>query len=214
MARIEGTAGNLQEVDLGSLASRVTLRPMKVIGWNRLAAQTGLLTGIAAGGRIFSLRNTTANLIIVRQIGVGFMTTTAFTAAQLLDFSLHIARGFTVSDTVGTDVSPVGNVGKLRTSFATPNIAARISAAAVISGGTLAQDTIAVGTVAGGSTGLATGLPLSPDNMIGPAADGQPIVLAANEGITIVSNTAMGAAGVIKAYISVGYLEIAPADYG
>ena len=213
MARIEGSTGNLQEVDTNTLAARVTLRPMKVLAWNRLAAQTGALTGIVAGGRIFSVRNTSSNLIVVRQIGVGFMTTTAFTTAQALDFSLNIARSFTVSDTVGTDVSPTVNVGKLRTSFATPNVAARISATVVVSGGTLVQDAFAVGTVAGGSTGLATGIALSPDNMIGPAADGQPIVLAANEGITITNSTLMGAAGVIKVYISIGYLEIAPADY-
>lgn len=213
MARIEGSSGSLAEVESSSLAQRVTQRPMKAIAWNSLAAPTGLLSGIVAGGRIFSLRNTSSNLILIRGVELGFMTTTAFTAAQALDYALYVARSFSASDSVGTDVSPTGNVGKHRTSLATPSIAARISAAAVISGGTLVQDAVAVGLVAGGSTGLGTGLVQSPGNLFTAIPGEMPLVLAANEGITITNVTLMGAAGVVKAYVALEYAEIAVADY-
>lgn len=214
MAIIEGaTSGNKCEVDGGTLAQRVTQRPMKSIAWNSIAVQSGGLTGIAAGGRLFSLRNTSTNLILVKRVGLGFQTTTAFTTAQALDFSLFVARSFTVSDTVGTDVSPTGNIAKHRTSLATPNVAARMAATAVVSGGTLTQDTIAVGLAAGGSAGLATGLIQTPDNLFQATPGEHPLVLAANEGITVTNITLMGAAGVVKVYLTLEYVEIAAADY-
>lgn len=213
MARIEGTAGSLAEVDPGSLAMRMTSRPMKSLAWNGLAGMSGGLTGIAAGARIFSLRNTGTNLILIRRVTLGFMTTAAFTTAQTIDFNLFVARAFTVSDTVGTDLAPSGNMSKFRTSLATPNVASRIGIAAAVSGGTLTQDTLAVGCVAGGSTAVATGLPLTPGNLFLPAVSGLPIVLAGNEGLTVTNATLMGAAGVVKVYITVEYVEVGTADY-
>ena len=213
MARIEGSTGSLAEVDALSLAQRISIRPMRVLAWNSIAAQTATLTGIAAGGRLFSMRNTGPNLILVRRVGWGFMTTTAFTAAQALDFNLFVARSFTASDVVGTDVSPTGNVGKHRTSLGLAAVHARIAISAVVSGATLIQDALAVGVITAGSAGLATGLIPTPDNLFGQATGDLPLVLAANEGITITNTTLMGAAGVVKAYVSLEYLEIAAADY-
>lgn len=213
MARIEGSTGILAEVEANTLAQRVTQRPVKALAWNSLAAVTGALTTIAANGRIFSLRNTSSNLILVRGVEIGFMTTTAFTTAQALDFGLYVARSFTVADTVGTDVSPTGNNGKHRASLATPNVAARISATAVVSGGTLTADTVAVGMVGAGSTGLGTGLVQAPGNLFTPVPGELPLVLAANEGIIINNLTLMGAAGVVKVYVALEYLEIGTADY-
>ena len=215
MAVIEGgVSGALGEVDLGSLAQRTSIRPTRTLAWNSLGAVTGALTLIAAGGRIFSLRNTHgSNLILVRRVGIGFMTTTAFTASQPLDFGLAVARSFTVADSVGTDTSPTGNITKHRTSLATPNVAARISAAAVVSGGTLTVDTSYLGMAAGGSTGLATGLNPVQDNLLQHATADLPVVLAANEGIVINNLTVMGVGGVVKIYINLEFAEIAAVDY-
>ena len=214
MAVMEGgVSGVLAEVDPLSLAQRTSIRPTRTLAWNSLGAVSGALTGIAAGGRIFSLRNTSSNLILIRRVGIGFMTTTAFTAAQALDFGLAVARSFTVGDTVGTDISPTGNFAKHRTSLATPNVQGRIGIAAVVSGGTLTVDTSYVGIAAGGSTGLATGLIPVQDNLLSHATGDLPIVLAANEGIAINNITLMGALGVVKAYVALEYAEIAAADY-
>lgn len=216
MARIEGSSGNLAEVDAGSLAQRASIRPMRTTAWNGMAGISGLLTGIAAGGRIFSFRNSSTNLILVRRIGIGFMTTTAFTAAQAIDFGLAIARAFTVADSAGagrTDLSPTLNLAKYRTSLATPNVQASIAGTAVISGGTLTADTLYAGMAAGGSAGLATGLAPAPDNLFQQSTGDLPLVLAANEGFVINNLTLMGAVGVLKAYVNVEYAEVAPAEY-
>ena len=214
MAVIQGgVAGVLAEVEASTLAQRVTQRPMKVLAWNNSAALTGAMTGIVANAPIFSLRNTSTNLILVRRIGIGFMTTTAFTAAQALDFGLAVARSFTVNDTAGTDISPTVNTAKRRASLATPNVHIRIATAAALTAGTRTLDGLNMGVAAGGSAGLATGLPPTPDNLFGHASDDLPIVLAANEGVVISNLTLMGATGVVKAYVVVGYAELAAADY-
>lgn len=216
MARIEGSTGSLAEVDAGSLAQRISQRAMRTLAWNSLGAITGLMTGIAAGGRIFSFRNSSSNLILVRRAGIGFMTTTAFTAAQALDFGLAVARSFTAIDNAGAgsvDLAPTGNNTKHRASLATPNVQARIAGTAVISGGTLTADANYLGIAAGGSAGLATGLPPSLNNLHDHTADDLPIVLAANEGLIVNNLTLMGAAGVAKAYINLEYAEIAAADF-
>lgn len=209
-----GTSNALAEVDSGSLAQRTSLRPMRSLAWNSLAAQSGGLTTIAAGGRIFSLRNTSTNLILIRRVGLGFVMTTAFGAAQIMEWGLAFGRSFTVSDTVGTDVSPTVNVGKHRTSLATPNIAARIGIAAVVSGGTVTPDALYLGMTASWAP-AAIGNLVAPtlNNLHDHTADDLPIVLAANEGIVIQNITTMGATGVGRAYVNLEYAEVAPADY-
>ena len=83
-----GAAGTALLVEANSGAARVSVRPMDVLGWNSVGVATGALTGLAAGAAIFSFRNLAANPIIVRRVGVGFVTTTAFTAAQMVSFGL------------------------------------------------------------------------------------------------------------------------------
>ena len=215
MARIEGASGVLAEIDAGSLAQRVSLRPTRTLAWNSLGAQTGLLTGIVAGGRIFSLRNNHAsNLILVRRVGLGIITTTAFTAAQLVEFGLLVGRAFTVSDTVGTDITPLTNNTKHRASLAVPNVQGRISATAVVSGGTITTpDANYVGITGLWSSAVGVSLTPSMSNLLEHPADDLPLVLAANEGVVIQNITLMGAAGVVKAYINIEYAEIAAADF-
>lgn len=210
MAMIEGYSGTVAEIEAPSRAQRVTLRPLTTLGWNSLGEKTGAITGLAANGCIFSFRNLSANLILVRRIGIGFMTTTAFTVAQALDYGLYVARNFSINDSAGTDITPSGNNGKHRTSFATPaSLHVRISAAAVLTPGTRILDANAIGIVAGGSAGLATGLPPVLGNLFDHAAGDHPLVLAQNEGFVINNLTAMGAVGVCKAYVNVEYAEIA-----
>ena len=211
MAVIEGgTTGALAEVEAASLAQRVTLRPLSTLVWNSIGAASGALTGVAAGGPIFSFRNISANLILVRRVGIGFMTTTAFTVAQPLDFALFAARAFTVSDSAGTPIVQTGSQNKHRTSLATPtSLDVRISAAAALTAGTRTLDTVSLGMTAAMAGGLATGLSPMQDNLLQHTADDYPLVLAQNEGFIITNGIAMGAAGVIKAYVNFEYAEIA-----
>src|SRR5688572_30338776 len=103
MAVIEGgLSGALQEVDPSFLASRVSERPIPALSWNSIGARSGLLTGLATDAPILSLRNLSANLLLVRRMGFGFVTTTAFTAAQLVEAAAYFARSFSASDSGGS----------------------------------------------------------------------------------------------------------------
>ena len=210
MAVIQGGAsGALADVDTTFLAQRISQRPVQNLGWYSVGATSGALTGVAAAAPVFSLRNITSpNLLMVRRVSVGFSTTTAFTAAQALEYDLFFARTFTASDSAGTAIAITGNLNKLRTSLATPtSLDCRISAAAAITAGTRTLDTVALGIAAGSSTGVGTTMPLT--TLMAHEAGAHPIILAQNEGLVITNGIAMGAIGVIRLYVNIEFAEVA-----
>ena len=124
-------------VDPAFGAARISVRPVDVLGWNSVGAVSGALTGLAAGAAVFSFRNLSGNPVLVRRLGVGFVTTTAFTAAQMMSFGLIVARSFTTSDTGGTAIALTGSNAKHRTTLATPtSLDCRISTTAALGAGT------------------------------------------------------------------------------
>lgn len=197
-------------VDATFDAARVTLRPVEVLGWYSLAAKSGLATGIAANGSIFSLRNISSNLLMVRRVGVGFNTTTAFTAAQIVDVGLIVARAFTASDSGGTAITITGNNGKVRTSLATPtSVDCRISTTAALTAGTKTKDTNHLGLAAGWSGAAGQGIAPALNNLYSHDTGDYPLILNQNEGINIDVITAMGAAGVGNFYVNIEFAEVA-----
>jgi len=201
-----GAGGTTQEVDTTFQAARVSIRPEQVIGWYAFGGSSGALTGVAAAGPVFSLRNTGSNLLAIHRIQVGFVTTTAFTTAQGLVYQLFKATGFTVSDSTGTALYTAGQ-NKHRTSFtnitSAPDI--RIAGTGALTAGTRTLDTIALG-VAGG-TSNAVGASLPPTGLVTHDAGDYPIILAQNEGLVIANAIAMGAAGVIQLHVNVELSE-------
>ena len=213
MAGIESpSSGSGLEIDATMKAARTTLRPMEALAWMLIGARSGALTGAAANGAVFSFRNLAANPIIVRRVGVGFVCTTGFTAAQELAFGLIAARGFTASDTVGTAIALTGSNAKARTSLGTlTSVDCRISAAVTLTAGTKTLDANHLG-VAGGFAGAAiAGVVLAPagNNLLQHDPGSYPLVLAQNEGFNILNLVAMGAAGVGTLYVNLELAEAA-----
>jgi len=205
----QGFSGVVPEVESTFRAGRVTVRPPEVLSWVSLSAPTGAMTGVGVLGAIFSLRNTGTNMLMVRRVGIGAVVTTAFTAAQKLDFGLIVARGFTASDTAGTALAVSGSNGKHRTSLATPSsLDCRISAAAALTVGTKTLDAVRIGLTGFWAGAIGATLPATPDNLFSHNTGDYPILLAANEGINILNDTAMGAGGVVTAYITVEVAEV------
>lgn len=197
----------VQKIDASFGASRVALRPAEVTSWLSIGAQSGNLSALAANTAVFSLRNLSANLLMIRRVGVGFITTTAFTIAQKIDFGLMVARAFTVSDTAGTAIALVGTNAKHRTSLGTlTSVDCRVAAAAALGAGTKTLDTNHLGQTGGWSG--AAGITIQPaqDNLLQHSAGDYPVILAQNEGINIMNLTAMGAVGVGVLYVN---LEVA-----
>lgn len=199
MPVLESLTGTAAEVDNAFKAARATLRPMESLAWLEVAARSGALAGAAANSAVFSLRNMSANPLIVRRLGIGWTSTTGFTVAQELAWGLMFARAFTVSDTAGTAISLAGNNCKVRTSLgALTSVDCRISAAVALTAGTKTLDTNHLGIVGAYAAATTAGnlLPPSNNNLQQHDPGDYPLVLAQNEGINVMNLVAMGAAGV------------------
>ena len=204
----QGSTGNVMEVETSFKAARATLRPHEALGWNSIGVQTGGITGITAGGSVFSFRNISANPVLVRRIGVGLITTTSFTTAQIVDLGLMMARNWTASDSGGTAIALTGNNGKHRTSLGTPtSLDCRVATTAALTVGTRTLDANTISQTASWSSNAAS-LPTAMDNLLKHDASDYPLVLAQNEGFIIQNLTAMGAAGVLRAYVNMEFSEV------
>lgn len=206
--QVQGNGGTTQEVDATFRAARVSLRPAEVIGYYSVAGASGALTGVAAAGPVWSFRNTGANLILVRRVSIGFVTTTAFTTAQGLDYQMLRANSFTASDSGGTALFTAGQ-NKHRNSFtnitSAPDI--RIASTGALTAGTRTLETAGVGIAGGSSTAVGTSMPIT--DILEQDSGDYPFVLAQNEGFVITNGIAMGAAGVIRLQVSMEYAETA-----
>lgn len=176
--------------------------------WMSIGAVTGALTGAAANSPIFSMRNISVPKLLVRRVGLGFITTTAFTVAQIMDFGLYFARSFSASDSGQTAIA-LGNpsLNALHRSdmqkFSNNQLDMRVSNAGAITAGTRTLDANPLSFLAGYSGGAGQGIVPAMDNMFKHDFVDNPLELNINEGIVINSITAMGAAGVVAAYVNV-----------
>lgn len=202
----QGFSGTTAEVDATFRALRVSDRPQEAIGFYSFGGTSGLLTGVAAAGPVFSLRNTGSNLLVIRRVQIGFVTTTAFTTAQGLAYGLLKATSFSASDTGGTALFTAGQ-NKNRTSFtnitSAPDV--RIASTAALTAGTRTLETVPLAVAAGSSTAVGTVMPLT--SILPHEVGDYPFVLASNEGFIITNNIAMGAAGVINLQVNVEMAE-------
>lgn len=206
--QVQGNGGTVAEVDATFRANRVTIRPPEIIGWYAIGGSSGAMTGVAAAGNVFSFRNTGSNLIMVRRVQVGFITTTAFTTAQGLAFGLLKATAFSASDSGGTALYTAG-ANKHRTAFtnitSAPDI--RIGSTAALTAGTKTLETVPLGVAGGSSTAVGTSMPITA--LLSHDAGDYPLILAQNEGFIITNDIAQGAAGVIRLHVNVEFAEAA-----
>ena len=205
--QVQGNGGTIQEVDAAFRSARVTLRPMELIGYYSVSGSSGALTGVAANGPVWSFRNTGSNLLLVRRVSIGFVTTTAFTTAQGLQYEMFRATSFTASDSGGTALYTVG-ANKHRNDF--PNVTSapdiRIASTGALTAGTRTLQTAGMGIAGGSSTAVGTSMPIT--DILEQDSGDYPFVLAQNEGFIIANGIAMGAAGVIRLQVSVEYAEV------
>jgi hypothetical protein len=208
MAFIEGPSGNIEEITTNFKAGRVAIYPKDALSWVSFSARAAHSAGIASG-TLFSFRNISANPILVNRVGIGYITTTAFTTPQIVDFSLFIARAFSASDTGGTAIALTGNNGKVRTSLATlTSVDCRITSGALLTAGTRTLDTNALATVGWFSNGVGTGVTPAINNLYAASDGDYEIILAQNEGFVINNATAFGAVGVGSIYVNVELAEL------
>ena len=99
-------------VDASKGALRASLRPFELTSYFAFGAQSGALTGVAAKGPVFSLRNAAGigELVLVRHVGLGFLTTIAFTTPQIVDARIATTAAFTAG-TRTLDTNSLAQIG-------------------------------------------------------------------------------------------------------
>lgn len=202
-------------VEAGHKALVTTPKPAKATGWFRAGAISTATSTLAAGAHIFQLRNgSAANFIVVRNVTISATATTGFTAAQLFDVGLVIARAWTVDGSSGQQFVFTGTQNLLRTSMSPPAvISARLCSGAQLTPGTLVVDTndlAVLHTWVPAATIQNLFLPTAIFNALG---DVYPIVLAQNEGIVLRPKTAWGAGGAVRFSVNFEFYEVPMADY-
>jgi hypothetical protein len=221
-----GVPGTQCVVDATFGAYRATLKPNEFInqgvggGHFKAAATSGALTTpVGAGSAVFSMRwsppNGAAPLFLLKRLQVGWTMTTAFTAAQAIDFDVVRCTAFTVADSAGTALTPfTGNNNKVRSGLMATSVVndMRIASTAALTAGTKTQDAnpfayLPAGTQAAANTALLTGVPLT-DVYADTLLNEHPETFAANEGFNIRAVTVFPAAGVIKLYVAVEWAEV------
>lgn len=194
---------------------RAVPRPYDVLGAYIISAESGIMAaGLAANAPVFSMRwapgVSSPNLALVHRVQVAIGNAgTAFTAG-LGSLNLFVARSFTASASGGTAQTLTGNNAKLRTSFATSQVAdMRISSTATLTAGTRTLDAVDIG-LAGFAVSTAvnnTILPLT-DILARQPGDGDwPLVLANNEGFEI--QATVPATGTWFLQVVVDWMEVA-----
>jgi hypothetical protein len=188
-------------------------------GHYQAAAVTGAITVIAGGGAIFSTRWAAVaggpSFMLLKRVQLAWVVTTAFGAAQVIDFDIVRATAFTVSDSGGTALTPfTGNNNKVRSSIMNTSQVTdmRIAAAAALTAGTRTQDAnpfgyLPAGTQPAANTALLTAAGLT-DLYKDDAIAQHPQMFGNNEGFQIRVVTTMGATGIMKAYVVVTWAEV------
>jgi hypothetical protein len=173
-----------------------------------VGAESGLVTSTAANAPIWSMfwSNSLLQAVITR-LEVWLVTTTAFTAAQIVDVALFFARSFTVADTGGTSMVPAAT-GQMKQSGMNASVVGdlRVATTGGLTAGTRTLDALPLSVIGALSTaGLAK------INILRQLEYyGYPVVLSQDTGLVIQLPTALGAAGVVKIGVDVEWDEINP----
>ena len=113
-----------------------------------------------------------------------------------------------LSDTGGAALTLTGNNGKHRTSLATIGITdLRMCTTGALIPGTRTLDSNSVGVSVGTSSAVGTSMQLV--DIFSHDAGDHPLILANNEGLVLTNSIVMGAAGVIKLYVTIECAEVA-----
>lgn len=151
--QMQGNGGVVAEVGGTTFRAQNThAKPVEygALGHYRTSVAITSTSVQAANSRIFELRNTTTNLIVLTSLRVKASQGAAGTA-QLMQLGAFRCTGFTAVDTTNT-VTPVSSVKRTSSMAAYPGGAAvrhltLAGAAAGMTGGTLTKDTQAFGHI-------------------------------------------------------------------
>jgi hypothetical protein len=209
------------EVDGTFFALNVRGMPLNhgAFGHYRVNHRFAIIAAQAANSRLFELRNTSSNLIILTRLNIRWLQTAAHTAAIEDSIDMFKCTSFTAVDTTNT-VTPVASAKRNGMAAAPGNVAIRgvtvAGAAAGMTGGTLTKDG---GSVAQLCRWLLAAVPTAGDNfdrereMLDDVNGTHPFSYGANEGFILENRVLLGAAAGSSVYVDLSYAEVDPNKY-
>lgn len=198
------------------------IKDPKYEGAYRVAAVSGLLTGVAAGsasaGHLFALRWAPAkterqNWFVLQRLYARLITVTGFTAAQEVGMDLSIARSYSARHSGGNAVALVGtpNAGQKRSGMPTSIVDdMRIGSTGALTNGTETLDAAPIASRSYADLAAAATVAKGACEIViaGDTSAQYPIVLAPNEGLVLRNTVAMGAGGTCRLVVELDWLEI------
>jgi hypothetical protein len=183
-------------------------------GQFRASFTTGLITTIASGGLLAAFRHTSAAYVsMIQRVKMRWITTTAFTVAQELQFGCYRASTYTADVSGGTVISVANPRLKKFSGLAASQVADfRVATTVALTVGTHTLDTIPMVNLMGWSQASAT----EPNSFetTAEATAGTTQLFAvqfssvtSSEGWLIRNDVLMGAAGVGRLLVEVDWVE-------
>lgn len=219
MAKFEDGVNSaiLGGVDNAFKAQRSSMRPPEALGYYRWSGVSGLVTAVAASGELAQFRwSDASNVALIQWLRVRFVLTTAFTLAQEMIVEALPCTAWSAAGSGGTRITPTATSLMKRSSFPQSKVAANdigISTTGALTAGT---KTIG-GTAIIAQHGWAGAVGATVIDVICDMSDGgaeYPLVLLQNEGLIIRNGaTAMGAVGVGKLSVEIGWAEMSLAQF-
>lgn len=197
-------------------AAHVTQFPLDALGRYRISEFTGLLTGVAANGEIFQARWTDAvNLALIKFLRISYSVITGFTAAQELAFNANLCAAWSADGSGGTSLTPGPTNMVKRSSYPQSKFGSmRIASTGALTAGTKTIYGNPIATAARKTMAAAATVQDSDFALeVNFDFEGGPLVLSQNEGLIVRNVIALGAAGTVRASITLGWEEITAADF-
>ncbi len=196
-------------------------------GGYRVAAVSGLITGVAAAAPLFSLRwspptapkpELDIGTFVLQRLRARLTTVAGYTAAQEAGIDVILARNFTAADSGGTSLTLTTNNAKKRTDFPLTKVASiNIATTAALTAGTrtldaqpiAAQTSHELAQAATVQTGFSEVL-LTNDDL-----DRYPVILSGTtagaptaEGLIVRNLVSQGAGGTARLIVEIDWLEV------
>ena len=220
-----GTSGALGEIGLpvgvNGTEKSLLIQPRPIayggLGHYRLSVRFALVNAQAANSRLFELRNTGTNKIILTRLLIRWIQTAAHTVAILDSIDAYKLTTFTAVDTTNT-VTPTASQKRSTMGAAPGNVAIRhvtvAGAAAGMTGGTLTKDGNAFSIIPKwlllAVPTAAESVPMTYD-LVDDVNGTHPFVYAQNEGFELENRVLLGAAAGSDVVVDCSYVEVA--DY-
>ena len=224
------TDASLATVDPTFKALRTTMRPPDMLTYIKESAFSGAITAsLAAGSVVFTYKNSSQFLHVIRRISIGLNATTAFTQGSAA-FGAYFNRTNFITQGTTNSTSFIGNLSVARTSLASSSATEYINTTTGITGDvtlnedtvpfaicamdfpafiTYTSNTISRGNFNGSGNTMAFPGMAAVDLFDASGTNSFPLVLYPNEGFRIKNDTIFPATGVATMIVNIERAEVA-----